>query len=144
MKSEELSASWRSEICWQDVIYPTMKSKKKTWFHTDYEAAVVDEVHKSSTWVKVQIHIIKYYSSKSTDFSILLEWKYKSTQFFMYLSKKVPIDLFSYYNMTEHILAYWRFSKHSSLTAQNAGVSVRGWVMLTLLNPLSLTKNDTM
>ncbi len=44
-----------------------------------------DEVHKSSTWVKVQIHIIKYYSSKSksTAFSILLEWKYKSTQLFM-------------------------------------------------------------
>ncbi len=46
---------------------------------------VVDEVHKSSTWVKVQIRIIKYYSSKSTAFSILLEWKYKSTQFVVYL-----------------------------------------------------------
>ncbi len=45
---------------------------------------VVDKVHRSSTWVKVQIRIIKYYSSKSksTAFSILLEWKYKSTQFF--------------------------------------------------------------
>ncbi len=75
---------------------------------------------------------------------MLLEWKYKSTQFFMYLSKKVPIELFSYYNMTEHILGYWRFSKHSSLTTQNARFSVRGWVMLTLWNPLSLTKNDTM
>ncbi len=58
--------------------------------------AVVDKVHRSSTWVKVQIRIIKYYSSKSksTAFSILLEWKYKSTQFFMYLSKKVLIDIF--------------------------------------------------
>ncbi len=56
--------------------------------------AVVDKVHRSSTWVKVQIRIIKYYSSKSTAFSILLEWKYKSTQFFMYLSKKVLIDRF--------------------------------------------------
>ncbi len=43
---------------------------------------MVDEVHKSSTWVKVQIRIIKYYSSKSksTAFSFLLERKYKSTQ----------------------------------------------------------------
>ncbi len=58
--------------------------------------AVVDKVHRSSTWVKVQIRIVKYYSikSKSTAFSILLEWKYKSTQFFMYLSKKVLIDRF--------------------------------------------------
>ncbi len=57
---------------------------------------VVVKVHRSSTWVKVQIRIIKYYSSKSksTAFSILLEWKYKSTQFFMYLSKKVLIDRF--------------------------------------------------
>ncbi len=56
--------------------------------------AVVDKVHRSSTWVKVQIRIIKFYSSKSTAFSILLEWKYKSTTFFMYLSKKVLIDRF--------------------------------------------------
>ncbi len=58
--------------------------------------SVVVKVHRSSTWVKVQIRIIKYYSSKSksTAFSILLEWKYKSTQFFMYLSKKVLIDRF--------------------------------------------------
>ncbi len=47
--------------------------------------SVVDKVHRSSTWVKVQIRIIKYYSSKSTAFSILLEWKYKSTRFFMLL-----------------------------------------------------------
>ncbi len=35
----------------------------------------VDEEHKSSTWVKVQIRIIKYYSSKSTDtyYKILLQ-----------------------------------------------------------------------
>ncbi len=47
--------------------------------------AVVEEVHKSSTWVKGQIHIIKCYSSKSksTAFSILLEWKYKSTIFYV-------------------------------------------------------------
>ncbi len=58
--------------------------------------AVVDKVHRSSTWVKVQIRIIKYYSSKSksTAFWILLKWKYKSTKFFMYLSKKVLIDRF--------------------------------------------------
>ncbi len=57
---------------------------------------VVGKVHRSSTWVKVQIRIIKYYSSKSksTAFSILLEWKYKSTKIFMYLSKKVLIDRF--------------------------------------------------
>ncbi len=57
--------------------------------------AVVDKVHRSSTWVKVQIRIIKYYSSKSksTAFSILLEWKYKSTQFFTQ-SKKVLIYRF--------------------------------------------------
>ncbi len=64
---------------------------KKTW---GCNGAVVDKVHRSSTWVKVQIRIIKYYSSKSTAFSILLEWKYKSTQFCMYLSKKVLIDRF--------------------------------------------------
>ncbi len=58
--------------------------------------SVVDKVHRSSTWVKVQLRIVKYYSSKSksTAFSILLEWKYKSTKFFMYLSKKVLIDKF--------------------------------------------------
>ncbi len=57
---------------------------------------VVGKVHRSRTWVKVQIRIVKYYSSKSksTAFSILLEWKYKSTQFFMYSSKKVLIDRF--------------------------------------------------
>ncbi len=62
--------------------------------HKCHVSAVVDKVQ--STWVKVQIRIIKYYSSKSksTAFSILLEWKYKSTRFFMYLSKKVPIDRF--------------------------------------------------
>ncbi len=59
--------------------------------------SVVGKVHRSRTWVKVQIGIIKYYSSKSksTAFSILLEWKFKSTQFFMYLSKKVLIDRFN-------------------------------------------------
>ncbi len=37
--------------------------------------AAVDEEHKSSTWVKVQIRIITYYSSKSTDtyYKILLQ-----------------------------------------------------------------------
>ncbi len=62
----------------------------------DTQIAVVVKVHRSSTWVKVQIRILKYYSSKSksTAFSILLEWKYKSTPFFMYLSKKVLIDRF--------------------------------------------------
>ncbi len=64
--------------------------------HCTPQGAVVGKVHRSSTWVKVQIRIIKYYSSKSksTAFSILLEWKYKSTQFFMYLSKKVLVDRF--------------------------------------------------
>ncbi len=69
-----------------------------TWFQKYIDClkvqSVVDKVHRSSTWVKVQIRIIKYYSSKSTAFSILLEWKYKSTRFFMYLSKKVLIDRF--------------------------------------------------
>ncbi len=66
------------------------------WWARHHGWAVVDKVHRSSTWVKVQIRIVKYYSSKSksTAFSILLEWKYKSTQFFMYLSKKVLIDRF--------------------------------------------------
>ncbi len=70
---------WRSGACAREHFYP-----------------VVDKVHRSSTWVKVQIRIVKYYSSKSksTAFSILLEWKYKSTQFFMYLSKKVLINRF--------------------------------------------------
>ncbi len=66
------------------------------WLILTPHLPVVDKVHRSSTWVKVQIRIIKYYSSKSksTAFSILLEWKYKSTQLFMYLSKKVLIDRF--------------------------------------------------
>ncbi len=70
------------------------KINQKIYLHN--RKAVVDKVHRSSTWVKVQIRIIKYYSSKSksTAFSILLEWKYKSTKFFMYLSKKVLIDRF--------------------------------------------------
>ncbi len=34
-------------------------------------SAVVNKVHKSSTWVRVQLHIIKYYSSKSKTFFFL-------------------------------------------------------------------------
>ncbi len=76
---------------------------------------MVDEVHKSSTWVKVQIHIIKYYSSKSksTAFSILLEWKYKSTQLFMYLSKKVLIDRFILLLYIDYLIYFY------NPTAQN-------------------------
>ncbi len=74
-------------------LYDTQCSDADVVVH---KITVVVKVHRSSTWVKVQIRILKYYSSKSksTAFSILLEWKYKSTQFFMYLSKKVLIDRF--------------------------------------------------
>ncbi len=71
--------------------------------------SVVVKVHRSSTWVKVQIRIIKYYSikSKSTAFSILLEWKYKSTQFFMYLSKKVLIDRFILQFYIDYFISFY-------------------------------------
>ncbi len=77
---------WNNDL----ICIRKKKPSKPAW------QSVVDKVHRSSTWVKVQIRIIKYYSSKSksTAFSILLEWKYKSTTFFMYLSKKVLIDRF--------------------------------------------------
>ncbi len=70
--------------------------------------SVVDKVHRSSTWVKVQIGIIQFYSSKSksTAFSILLKWKYKSTQFFMYLSKKVLIDRFILQFYIDYFILY--------------------------------------
>ncbi len=68
-----------SQFFWQP---PTIPQKWSSEFCTCI-LPVVDKVHRSSTWVKVQIRIIKYYSSKSksTAFSILLEWKYKSTRF---------------------------------------------------------------
>ncbi len=73
----------------RQIVYKWRKFKTTVTFPRNGRP-VVDKVHRSSTWVKVQIRIVKYYSSKSksTAFSILLEWKYKSTQFFMYLSKK--------------------------------------------------------
>ncbi len=78
------------------LLHNVWNYSSKAHTHTHTHTPVVGKVHRSSTWVKVQIRIIKYYSikSKSTAFSILLEWKYKSTQFFMYLSKKVLIDRF--------------------------------------------------
>ncbi len=78
------------------VVHITVYTETRPGIGSDQYSAVVVKVHRSSTWVKVQIRIIKYYSSKSksTAFSILLEWKYKSTQFFIYLSKKVLIDRF--------------------------------------------------
>ncbi len=93
-KSSHLHLCWRG---WTNL--PESKRALFLAYHcSQYPGPlpVVDKVHRSSTWVKVQIRIIKYYSSKSksTAFSILLEWKYKSTQFFMYLSKKVLIDRF--------------------------------------------------
>ncbi len=84
--------------------------------------AVVDKVHRSSTWVKVQIHIIKYYSSKSTAFSILLEWKYKSTQFFMYLSKKVLIDRFILQFYIDYFISFYISTYFYNHTAQNTCV----------------------
>ncbi len=83
--------------------------------------AVVDKVHRSSTWVKVQIRIIKYYSSKSksTAFSILLEWKYKSTGFFMYLSKKVLIDRFIFQFYIDYLRSFYISTYFYNPTAQN-------------------------
>ncbi len=86
--------------------------------------SVVDKVHRSSTWVKVQIRIIKYYSikSKSTAFSILLEWKYKSTQFFMYLSKKVLIDRFILQFDIDYLISFYISTYFYNHTAQNTWV----------------------
>ncbi len=93
-----LASGWnhtdkRVENCWlmgEIQVYDSEFNKMTTWGFSILTQAVVVKVHRSSTWVKVQIRILKYYSSKSksTAFSILLEWKYKSTPFFMYLSKK--------------------------------------------------------
>ncbi len=86
--------NWFSTGSW--LIVTSLAYYNDFWRIMWHWRPVVDKVHRSSTWVKVQIRIIKYYSSKSksTAFSILLEWKYKSTQFCMYLSKKVLIDRF--------------------------------------------------
>ncbi len=86
--------------------------------------SVVDKVHRSSTWVKVQIRIIKYYSSKSksTAFSILLEWKYKSTQFFMYLSKKVLIYRFILQFYIDYFISFYISTYLYNHTAQNTWV----------------------
>ncbi len=80
--------------------------------------------HRSSTWVKVQIRVIKYYSSKSksTAFSILLEWKYKSTQFFMYLSKKVLIDRFILQFYIDYFISFYISTYFYNPTAQNTWV----------------------
>ncbi len=85
---------------------------------------VVGKVHRSSTWVKVQIRIIKYYSikSKSTAFSILLEWKYKSTKFFMYLSKKVLIDRFILQFYIDYFISFYISTYFYNHTAQNTWV----------------------
>ncbi len=84
---------------------------------------VVDKVHRSSTWVKVQIRIIKYYSSKSksTAFSILLKWKNKSTQFFMYLSKKVLIDRFILQFYIDYFIKFYISTYFYNPTAQKPG-----------------------
>ncbi len=89
-----------------------------------YIWSVVGKVHRSSTWVKVQIRIIKYYSikSKSTAFSILLEWKYKSTQFFMYLSKKVLIDRFILQFYIDYFISFYISTYFYNHTAQNTWV----------------------
>ncbi len=86
--------------------------------------AVVVKVHRSSTWVKVQIRILKYYSSKSksTAFFILLEWKYKSTQFFMYLSKKVLIDRFILQFYIDYFIKFYISTYFYNPTAQNTWV----------------------
>ncbi len=64
--------------------------------------------------------IIKYYTStiKSTAFSILLEWKYKSTHFFMYLSKKVLIDLFCSF-VIDYFITFYICAYFYNPTAQN-------------------------
>ncbi len=87
-------------------------------------STVVVKVHRSSTWVKVQIRILKYYSSKSksTAFSILLEWKYKSTQFFMYLSKKVLIDRFILQFYIDYFIKFYISTYFYNPTAQNTWV----------------------
>ncbi len=85
IKDEQWLSCKNTNVNLMETDYASTKSNQvlKEWLWR----AVVDKVHRSSTWVKVQIRIIKYYSSKSksTAFSILLEWKYKSTRFFYVL-----------------------------------------------------------
>ncbi len=92
--------------------------------YTSLFLTVVGKVHRSSTWVKVQIRIIKYYSSKSksTAFSILLEWKYKSTQFFMYLNKKVLIDRFILQFYIDYFISFYISTYFYNHTVQNTWV----------------------
>ncbi len=86
--------AWARNDCWRIKMSFSPRATCCDHCFKVYSFAVVDEVHKSSTWVKVQIRIKQYYSSTSTAFLILLEWKYKSIQFFMYLSQKVLIGRF--------------------------------------------------
>ncbi len=101
--------------------YSAHADKNTLSFERGSPRAVVDKVHRSSTWVKVQIRIIKYYSSKSksTAFSILLEWKYKSTGFFMYLSKKVLIDRFIFQFYIDYLRSFYISTYFYNPTAQN-------------------------
>ncbi len=61
------------------------------WANRSLDLITIDSAIYGSGGQSTQI---KYLSkstdtyNKSTAFSILLEWKYKSTKFFMYLSKK--------------------------------------------------------
>ncbi len=114
------------------TVYLLMATSSRIMHHvtklkssqTGFLNTVVGKVHRSSTWVKVQIRIIKYYSikSKSTAFSILLEWKYKSTQFFMYLSKKVLIDRFILQFYIDYFISFYISTYFYNHTAQNTWV----------------------
>ncbi len=108
----------------QPLLSVFSSSIKFSMFSLCRHIAVVGKVHRSSTWVKVQILIIKYYSikSKSTAFSILLEWKYKSTQFFMYLSKKVLIERFILQFYINYFISFYISTYFYNPTAQNTWV----------------------
>ncbi len=124
-KTVRYRVQYRSSFHFQNDIIQFFTILKNICKHICFVlAAVVDKVHRSSTWVKVQIRIIKYYSikSKSTAFSILLEWKYKSTQFFMYLSKKVLIDRFILQFYIDYFISFYISTYFYNHTAQNTWV----------------------
>ncbi len=114
--------TWKVWACSYSTQY--LVGAPFAWITAAMRRAVVGKVHRSSTWVKVQIGIIKYYSSKSksTAFSILLEWKYKSTQFLMYLSKKVLIDRFILQFYIDYFIKFYISTYLYNPTAQNTWV----------------------
>ncbi len=80
-------------------------------------------MHCKSLWIKASTKCIKkrYDSSKSksTAFSILLEWKNKSTEFVMYLSKTFLLDRFILLFYIDSLIKFYICTYFYSPTAQN-------------------------